>query len=99
MLLARVKEPIVSTAKVDNLVGRKLLLVEILTSRPEGLQGTGRHLVCLDTVGAGAGELVLAVQGSSARMAGDMKKSSTDATIVGIIDEMQAAGKRQELAE
>ena len=99
MLLARVKEPIVSTAKVDNLVGRKLLLVEILTSRPEGLEGTGRQLVCLDTVGAGTGELVLAVQGSSARMAGDMKKSPTDATIVGIIDEMQAAGQRQELAE
>ena len=99
MLLARVKEPIVSTAKVDNLTGKKLLLVEILTSRPDGLEGTGRHLVCLDAVGAGAGELVLAVQGSSARMTEEMKDAPTDAVIVGIVDSLQAEGKSQELSE
>ena len=99
MLLARVKEPIVSTAKVDNLTGKKLLLVEILTSRPDGLEGTGRHLVCLDAVGAGPGELVLAVQGSSARMTEEMKDAPTDAVIVGIVDSLQAEGKSQELSE
>lgn len=99
MLLARVKEPIVSTAKVDNLTGKKLLLVEIITSRPDGLQGTGRHLVCLDAVGVGPGELVLAVQGSSARMTEEMKDAPTDAVIVGIIDSLQAEGKSQELSE
>jgi microcompartment protein CcmK/EutM len=98
MLLARVKEPIVSTAKLPNLGGKKLLLVEILTSRPQGLQGTGRHLVCLDAVGAGPGELVLAVQGSSARMAEDMKDAPTDAVIVGIIDSLQAAGRSLDLS-
>ena len=99
MLLARVKEPIVSTAKVDNLTGKKLLLVEILTSRPDGLEGTGRHLVCLDAVGAGPGELVPAVQGSSARMTEEMKDAPTDAVIVGIVDSLQAEGKSQELSE
>ena len=99
MLLARVKEPIVSTAKVDNLTGKKLLLVEILTSRPDGLEGTGRHLVCLDAVGAGPGDLVLAVQGSSARMTEEMKDAPTDAVIVGIVDSLQAEGKSQELSE
>lgn len=92
MLLARVKEPIVSTAKVAGLTGQKLLLVEIVTSRPHGLQGTGRHLVCVDSVGAGPGELVLAVQGSSARLAAGMKETPSDAVIVGIVDSLKADG-------
>jgi microcompartment protein CcmK/EutM len=92
MLLARVKEPVVSTAKVAGLTGQKLLLVEIVTSRPHGLQGTGRHLVCVDSVGAGPGELVLAVQGSSARLAGDLKDTPSDAVIVGIVDSLRAGG-------
>jgi len=99
MLLARVKEPIVSTAKVHNLAGKKLLLVEIFTAGPQGLRGTGRHLVCLDAVGAGSGELVLAVQGSSARMAEDMGDAPTDAVIVGIIDSLHAAGRLLEMPE
>ena len=53
MLLAQVKGHVVSTAKVDNLNGRKLLLVEVVTVRPDGLHGTGRDLVCVDAVGAG----------------------------------------------
>lgn len=99
MLLARVKEPIVSSAKVRNLNGRKLLLVEIFTCGASGLQGTGRHLVCLDATGAGPGELVLAVQGSSALKAGQMQDTLTDGVIVGIVDSMQAAGKSLELPE
>lgn len=97
MLLARVKEPIVSTAKVERLKGEKLLLVEIVTSRHRQLQGTGRHLVCLDAVGAGPGELVLAVQGSSARMAGEKKDLPTDAMIVGIVDSLRAEGEELQL--
>ena len=99
MLLARVKEPIVSTAKVENLTGKKLLLVEIISGGGRGLQGTGRHLVCLDAVGAGMGELVLAVQGSSARMAPEMGDTPTDAVIIGIIDSMHAGGQRLEVSE
>jgi ethanolamine utilization protein EutN len=98
MLLARVKEPIVCTVKEPGLTGNKLLLAEILTSAPGGLVGTGRHLVCLDAVGAGAGELVLAVQGSSARMAPDMGDSLTDTVIVGIIDKLCTGGQEQALA-
>ena len=62
MLLAEVKGNIVSTAKLDTLVGRKLLLVEVLTVRPEGLQRTGRQMVCVDAVGeiATVSERVLA---------------------------------------
>jgi ethanolamine utilization protein EutN len=44
--------------------------------------------VAVDAVGAGVGELVLLVQGSSARMALDNESCPVDATIVGIIDQI-----------
>lgn len=97
MLLSRVKGNVVSTAKVETLVGKKLLLVEIVTVREHGLEPTLRHMVALDAVGAGKGELVLVVQGSSARIAPDMKDVPTDAVIVGIIDSVQAFGCDMEL--
>ena len=97
MLLSRVKGHVVSTAKVDTLTGKKLLLVEILTVREHGLEPTKRHMVALDAVGAGEGELVLVVQGSSARIAPEMKDVPTDAVIVGIIDSLQAFGRDMEL--
>jgi ethanolamine utilization protein EutN len=93
MLLVRVKGHVVSTAKLDALGGKKLLLVEIMTVKDSALQGTGRHMVCLDSVGAGAGELGLAVMGSSARFAPDMGEVPTDAVIVGIIDSVQSCGQ------
>ena len=83
----------VSTAKLENLVGKKLLLVEIITVREQGLEPTGRHMVCIDAVGAGEGELVLVVMGSSARFAPQMSDVPTDAVIVGIIDSLQALGR------
>ena len=51
MVLSLVKGSVVSTAKVDQLAGRKLLLVEIITVRDHGLERTGRHMVCVDAVG------------------------------------------------
>ncbi len=92
MLLARVKGPVVAPAKVKELTGQRLLLVEVLTSRSLQLRGTGRHLVCVDSVGAGTGQLVLAVQGSSARLASGMKDTLSDSVIVGIVDSMRAEG-------
>jgi len=40
-------------------------------------------------VDAGAGETVLIVSGSSARMAADLKDSPVDAAIVGIVDAVE----------
>ena len=93
MVLSRVKGSVVATAKLENLVGKKLLLVEIITVRETGLEPTGRHMVCIDAVGAGEGELVLVVMGSSARFAPQMSDVPTDAVIVGIIDNLQAFGR------
>ena len=99
MLLSAVKDHVVSTAKSPGLAGTKLLLVEIVTVRQHGLQGTGRHMVCVDTVGAGKGELVLTVLGSSARVAADLRDVPTDAVIVGIVDSLQAFGQDLTFAE
>ena len=97
MVLARVKGHVVSTVKVDDLEGRKLLLVELLTVRDGEVAKTLKHMVCVDAVGAGEGELVLAVQGSSARAAPDLADVSTDAVIVGIVDSLQAHGEKLEV--
>jgi microcompartment protein CcmK/EutM len=99
MILGQVRGHIVSTAKVDNLNGKKLLIVEVVSVREHGLVRTGREMVCLDAVQAGEGELVLVVQGSSSRIAPDMKEVPADAVIVGIIDSLQAMGKTLELQE
>jgi ethanolamine utilization protein EutN len=99
MVLSRVKGQVVSTAKVENLNGKKLLLVEIVAARQGGLERTRKHMVCLDLVGAGEGQLVVVVQGSSARLAPGMKEVPVDALIVGIVDSLHAFGGRLELAE
>ena len=99
MLLTQVKGHVVSTAKVTPLKGKKLLLVEIMNLDQAGLCGTGRYMVCLDAVGAGEGELTLAVMGSSARLAPGMSEVPTDGVLVGIIDSLQAFGRNISLSD
>jgi microcompartment protein CcmK/EutM len=96
MFLARVTGSIVATQKVASMTGSKLLTVEPLRVDPasrDKLIGTGRTFVCVDTVGAGQGETVLLVQGSSARMAPEVEKLPVDATIIGIVDTVNVENK------
>lgn len=89
MFLAKVTGSLVSTQKVESMVGRKLLLVEPYRVDPQSrsqLIGTGRTFVAVDTVGAGEGELVLIVQGSSARLTPETKSLPVDTVIIGIVD-------------
>jgi ethanolamine utilization protein EutN len=89
MFLARVTGVVVATQKVASMTGRKLLTVEPLRVDPETrgrLVGTGRTFVVVDTVGAGQGEMVLIVQGSSARLTPETEKLPVDATVIGIVD-------------
>ena len=97
MLLGQVKGHVVSTAKVESLNGKKLMLVEVVSVREHGLVTTGREMVCIDAVQAGVGEFVIVVQGSSARIAPEFGKVPTDAVIIGIIDKLQAMGVDMEL--
>ncbi|MGH9807442.1 MAG: EutN/CcmL family microcompartment protein [Terriglobia bacterium] len=96
MFLARVTGNVVATQKVASMTGHKLLTVEPLRVGPEGrdrLIGTGRTFVCVDTVGAGQGELVLIVQGSSARLTPETEKLPVDATVIGIVDSVRVADR------
>jgi len=86
VILAKVVGTVVATRKDERLVGQKLLLVQALdaTGKPQG-----NYLVAVDTVDAGAGETVLIVSGSSARLAADLKDLPVDAAIVGIVDAVE----------
>jgi ethanolamine utilization protein EutN len=92
MFLARITGSLVSTQKVASMVGQKLLLVEPLRvdeKDQSSLKPTGRSFVVVDTVGAGEGEVVLCVQGSSARYTPETKTLPVDAAIIGIVDQVQ----------
>jgi len=83
MELARVVGTVVATRKEARLQGFKILLLEIAS---EDGRAVGPALVALDSVGAGEGELVLVVRGSSARLACDLENYPVDAVILGIVD-------------
>ena len=83
MILARVVGTVVATRKDPRLEGKTLLVLKPVT--PQG-QEEGPYVVAVDTVGAGNRELVLAVAGSSARMAANCKDVPVDTAIVGIVD-------------
>src|SRR4051812_48366858 len=89
MFLAQVTGGVVATQKAASMTGHKLLVVEPMRVDPQKrdrLVATGRTFVVVDTVGAGQGEMVLIVQGSSARLTPETEKLPVDATIIGIVD-------------
>lgn len=86
MYLARVIGNIVSTSKDESLIGTKLLIVQQLNEKKEEV---GISEIAVDTVGAGAGEIVLVAKGSSARCALAGKTMPVDASIVGIVDTVE----------
>ena len=89
MLLGKIAGTVVATRKDEKLEGRKLLIVR--TMDPETGAPTG-YQVAVDTVGAGAGEVVIIVRGSSARMATGMEDHPVDCTIVAIVDTIDLKG-------
>lgn len=93
MILAIVKGNVVSTTKSEKLTGSKLLVVEEWNA--DTLKTSGRPLVALDLVGAGPGELVMCVSGSSARQTEETEKRPVDMAIVGIVDSVELNGGNQ----
>jgi microcompartment protein CcmK/EutM len=89
MILGKVVGTVVSTQKDENLEGLKLLVVQQVDL---DLQRQTGFVVAADAVGAGMGELVIVVQGSSARMATRVKGRPLDASIIGIIDSIEYEG-------
>ena len=92
MFLARVVGTVVSTQKDPNLTGWKLLTCEHLDLRSSPPKGTGTFSVVADVVGAGVGEIVFVVSGSSARMTEHTKDKPIDSAIVGIVDTLEVDG-------
>jgi len=89
MFVAKVTGSLVSTQKVDSMVGYKLLIVEPYRLDEESrdhLVTTGRTFVAVDMLGSGEGDYVLITQGSSARLTPETKSMPIDTVIVGIVD-------------
>lgn len=92
MLLARVVGNVVATQKNKYLEGKKLLLIQPIdvTGKPYG----GEQLA-VDGVGAGIGDLVVAIaEGGSARLVTKAASNYApiDVAIAGIVDEMVSEG-------
>lgn len=91
MMICKVKGSVVSTNKTDKLTGLKLMVVQqinIATGRQEG-----SAFIAVDTVGAGEGEVVMIVSGSSARQTAQTENKPVDASIVAIVDSIEIEGK------
>lgn len=96
MFLAKITGNLTATQKVDSMIGQKLFIVEPLRvdeKDPSGLKSTGRTFIAVDTMGAGEGEVVLIVQGSSARFTEETKMLPIDCAIIGIVDTVRMSGQ------
>ncbi len=87
MLIGNVIGNIWATKKDEGLNGLKLLIIEPVNVK----SGQGKTpFVAADIVGAGIGEQVLVIHGSSARHAANKNTSyAIDAVVVGIIDDLE----------
>ena len=92
MQLANVIGSLISTRKCDRLQGMKLLVavpIDMDTFREKGAP-----FVAVDTVGAGEGEIVMWCGGSSSRATEMTTNKPVDATIIGIVDNVDIQGER-----
>jgi len=90
MILARVIGTVVSSQKSAKIDGIKILLLEKID--PVTMKGKGDYVVSMDSVGAGTGEIVLYVSGSSARMTNVTEGKPSDSTIIAIVDFIEKDG-------
>ncbi len=86
MLKGKVVGTIVSTNKLDKLIGFKFLEIQL----KENDTLTDKYIIAVDrTVSAGIGEEVLICTGSAARRAVGDDNCPVDAAIVGVVDKNQ----------
>ena len=85
MIIGRVYGSVVSTHKLDSLVGYKFMQVQCI----ENGALVDKFLTAVDGVGAGIGEDVIITTGSGARKALGKDDAPVDAVIVGILDTKQ----------
>jgi len=92
MQLARVKGTVVSTNKAEKLKGLKLLIVKPIDL--ETFEEKGGMVVAIDAVGAGEGEVVMCVGGSSSRQTTITEGKPVDQSIIAIIDSVDIDGAK-----
>lgn len=85
MHLGRVIGRLWASVKNPGLESQRLLLVQPVKA---DLSASGKVLVCADSTGAGAGELIYWVRGREASFPFLPAEVPSDATIVGIVDEL-----------
>ena len=87
MKIGRVVGTVVSTISAPVFEGRRLLLCDVLDAAGEP---DGSYLICVDTVGSGAGEAVLILdEGNSARQVLGLAAGPVRAVVVGIVDAVE----------
>lgn len=90
MILGRVVGNVVATQKNHHLLGKKLMIVQ-----PVDCQGknAGSEILAVDGIGAGVGELVLAIgEGGSARIVTRTENlAPIDIAIAGIVDSISCS--------
>jgi ethanolamine utilization protein EutN len=96
MILARVEGSLVASKKNAKMTGSKFLVVRpMVVDSPDAtaLRPGSSTLVAVDSLGAGEGDVVLIVQGSSARLAAEDKNSPVDAVVIGLVDTVDLGKK------
>ncbi|PAE21525.1 ethanolamine utilization protein EutN [Bacillus sp. 7504-2] len=88
MYVGLVLGSVVATRKSEELVGKKLLIVQQVNPKDGNL---GAFEVAVDSVGAGTGEHVLVTKGEPAMYVFGMTPSCIDSAIVGIVDSMEVS--------
>ncbi|PKO17601.1 ethanolamine utilization protein EutN [candidate division BRC1 bacterium HGW-BRC1-1] len=89
MLLAKIVGNVVATQKDEGMNGFKLLIAQSLDLQ---MNLTSSYVVACDAVGAGLGEVVIVVQGSSARLTDQTRNKPVDAAIIAIVDSVKIGG-------
>jgi microcompartment protein CcmK/EutM len=90
MVLARVVGTVVSSHKAQKIDGIKFLLLEKID--PVTMKGKGDFVVSMDSVGAGEGEIVFYVSGSSARYTDVTEGRPSDSAVIAIVDYIEKDG-------
>jgi ethanolamine utilization protein EutN len=88
MMLARVIGRVWATAKNQPLDGKKMLVLQPVDAKGHA---TGRPVVAVDAVGAGASELVYYCRGRESSFPWLPDEVPVDFSVVGIIDQIDTA--------
>ncbi len=93
MFLGRVIGQVWATDKVEDLKGKRLLVIEPLDDRSDPSAPMVTPVIAADPIGAGNGEHVLVAFGKAARAAcGGDGDYAFEAAVVGIVDDFDVPG-------